>query len=177
MQRSLSRDTPRRNAHQAHSPINHRLKQTTFFRESCQGPMALMGRKVPPHARGIFLPSGAGGWEDRGSQPTPGPFPRSQPPPGPSPGCPGHHLGDAPAGCMTPPIPASRGPNQCHPVLSNGGQQGPAQEERQEVLGRGHHTNPLEGGRGREVPASGEVLLRRSPAGRTGSVLCAPQFV
>lgn len=82
MQRSLSRDTPRRNAHQAHSPINHRLKQTTFFRESCQGPMALMGRKVPPHARGIFLPSGVGGWEDRGSQPTPGTFPRSQPTPG-----------------------------------------------------------------------------------------------
>lgn len=38
--------------------------------------MALVGIKVPPCATAVFLPSRAERWEERGSQPTHGTFPR-----------------------------------------------------------------------------------------------------
>ena len=122
----------------------------TLFRESCQGPMALVGRKVPPHARGVFLPSGAGGWGDRGSRPTHGTLPRL---PWASPGrCaragkPASHLPSLPPMVQaSAPLCWATGVSRDHC---------PAQEERQEVLGRGHLTSPLEGCRGREVPTRG----------------------
>lgn len=95
---------------------------------------------------------------------------------GPSPGCPGHHLADAPVWVDQHPtshhcLPQFKPPCPCAGQWLSSRDCCPVQEERQEVLGCEHLTSPLKGGREvprRECSCSEGLLLAKQ------AVLCVP---
>lgn len=125
-----------------------------------------MGRNVPPHGRGVFLPSKTGGQEDRGSQPTHWTYPRL---------CwasPDRWTASIPA-----PVPTCHGPCQCTPLLGDGDCQGPLPISEGEARGAGMSPHsPLNGEGGIGVSKRG-VLLRRFPAEKRGNSQRVPQLV